>query len=474
MADHPPAARRAVLRALKHGTHPVGLLDDARAIGDPGHAASALLAIAADPRVPADKVEELVHETRRLLRQVDRPGRMAEAWGEALAVAATIRRGPSVTQARDALEDACVKAVLGMPDGRWTTDTILAVAPHLGGGRRRRILRRALSNPGHEVEPGKLLVDLEPELMDVVKEHASPKVASLILGHAGQDDAVAAAWAIEDATERREAFRVLVWRAEDEETLLDLAASCRGKDAADRVHAMAAIGGRADRLGHPPAAYFEAAAAELPRLGGAEATKAHRKLAQAMERSGMTPPPPPKAPAQQEAAVDVPVEPGRRHVLAIVDGYTGGLDAPHVRAVARAAPLCMAFGLDLAIIGFPTEDVDALVDLVEAETNVGEGEGYARRLQQDGRLWLMPLAHGVPGRWPGTPVATTPHPAEEKACRLEDVEGRICLLVGLGKAGLPPKMLAAVEHHHELTGQGISLETATAMGILADRLGRLS
>lgn len=475
MADHPPAARRAVLRALKDGTHPVGLIEDAQAINDPGHAASAVLALAADERMPADKVAELMDDARQMLRGVDRPGRMAEAWGEAMATAAPIKRGPAVTQAKDGLEDACVKAIVAMPDGRWTADAILAVAPHLTGGRHRRLLRRALSNTGHELEASKDLVDRHPELADVVQEHASPKIASLVLGRHGRNEAVDAAWAIDDATERREAMRVIVWRAEDEETLLDLAASCRGRSPADRIHVLSAIGGRADRLGLEAGAFFEAAAAELPRLSGAEATKAHRKLSQAMERSGMTPPSIDVRPEPvQQQDVEVPVEAAERHVFAIVDGYAGGLGAPHVRAVARAAPLCVAFDLHLAIIGFPTQDLPELVRLVEIETNVGEGEGYAAKLLAEGRLSLIPMEHGLPTKWLGQPIATTPHPADGKACRLDDVDGRVCLLVGLGKAGLPNSILNAVEHHHELTGQGISLETATAMGILADRLGRLS
>ncbi len=485
MADHPPAARRAVLRALKDGAHPAGLLDDARAITDPGHAASAILALAADDRLPAAKIAELIDEARRLLRKVDRPGRFAEAWGEALATAMTIRRGPGVEAAKDHLQDAALKAVLHMADGRWTSDAIIAVAPHLTGGRHRRLMRRALANPGFETEAGKVLLGIDAGLADVVREHAPAAIASNLLGHLSHHggsvhEAVATAWTIEDEVERRDALRVIIWRIDEAAGLEAIAATCRDRDAADRVHVMASIGGRADRIGADPAPYFAKAVDALSRVAGKDAIKAHRKLAQAMERSGLEAPPKPEvapeAPPSEtsQAPAEIPVQAGARNVLALVDGYSGGMGAAHLRAVARAAPLCVAFDLDLAIIGFPDTTAENIVKLAEAETNVGEGEGYARRLLEEDRFHVIPLDNGLPTAWPGHPLATTPHPEDGKAASMDDVPRPVCLLMGLGKNGLPRKVLHAVAHHHELTGQGISLETATAMGVLADRLGRLS
>jgi len=44
----------------------------------------------------------------------------------------------------------------------------------------------------------------------------------------------------------------------------------------------------------------------------------------------------------------------------------------------------------------------------------------------------------------------------------------------LGRNGLPKKMLEKCEHQFELTGVGASLETAVAMGAIAQCLANLS
>ena len=48
---------------------------------------------------------------------------------------------------------------------------------------------------------------------------------------------------------------------------------------------------------------------------------------------------------------------------------------------------------------------------------------------------------------------------------------RVCLIMGLGRKGLPRSLLDKVPYHLEITGSGVPLETATAMGILAYMLG---
>lgn len=479
VADHPPAARRAVIRRLKSGDHPVEVAKDAVSITDPGHAAVAMVHVAGDERLPAAKAAELVRKATARIQTLDRPGRMPETWGDVLENAASIHRGPETDAALDTLRAAAVDAVERLPDGDWVTDTITAIASYVDGEGRKRLLRRGLHNPGGELAIAKALLGQGPGLADIIRDHAPPEVASRLLAKtegATSDDALAAAWAILDMPQRREALRVLSTKLDRPHELMALGGSAKGRDPADRVACWTMVGARLDHLGHDPASAFEHAVRALGEMDGKEAVKAHRKLAQAMERSGLDAPPAPDAPATEDApseSIQVPTEGHSRHAFCLVDGYSGGLGAPHLRAIARAAPLCVAFELDLVLMGFPTEDREALVDLVDAESDVGEGEGYAHRLLAEGRLRLLPLKSGLPEAWPGTPVATTPHPADGKAVALRDVEPPLALLVGLGKNGLPKRMLNAVPHHHELTGRGISMETATAMGILADRLGRL-
>ena len=47
---------------------------------------------------------------------------------------------------------------------------------------------------------------------------------------------------------------------------------------------------------------------------------------------------------------------------------------------------------------------------------------------------------------------------------------RVCIIMGLGKRGLPQSLLDSVDYHLELTGSGVALETATAMGVIAAQM----
>ena len=175
----------------------------------------------------------------------------------------------------------------------------------------------------------------------------------------------------------------------------------------------------------------------------------------------------------------------KRHVLALYDTYEGGLKPAHFRAVARAAPLCVAFGLDLALIGFPTDDLERLVRETITETGVGKGGRYVKQLLAQRRLSLIPTSwKEPPGEWgSGTPVATSSHPNPKKKVELEELiekktgdkePTRLILIMGLGKRGLPPSVLKSVSYHLELTGTNVPLETCTVMGILAERLSSLT
>ncbi len=170
------------------------------------------------------------------------------------------------------------------------------------------------------------------------------------------------------------------------------------------------------------------------------------------------------------------------NILALYDTYEGALKPVHLRAVARAAPLCAAFGLDLALMGFPTDDLDDLVSRVITETNIGRGGRYLRELVKHGRVLLVGCTQKrPPSDWSGLglPVATTSHPREEKKVGMKEAVllakpehplKRACLIMGLGKRGLPQSLLDVVPYHLELTGSNVPLETCTAMGVIAQQL----
>ncbi|MEA3559022.1 MAG: DUF531 family protein [Candidatus Thermoplasmatota archaeon] len=166
---------------------------------------------------------------------------------------------------------------------------------------------------------------------------------------------------------------------------------------------------------------------------------------------------------------------GKGNVLALYDTYEGAVKEIHVRAIARAAPLCHGFDLDLALIGFPEDDLKALIDRTAKETNIGKGGKYLRELFDMGRIHLVKASKSEPPTdWQilGLPVATTSRPDRNKLMGMKAAlersdNNRICLIMGLGKQGLPKNMLDSAPAHLELTGKKIPLETATAMGIIA-------
>lgn len=147
------------------------------------------------------------------------------------------------------------------------------------------------------------------------------------------------------------------------------------------------------------------------------------------------------------------------------------ISSAHTRAIARAAPLCWAYGLDLAIIHFPFSDAEQVIEHVVKDTNVGKGGEYLKKLLETGRLRVQDSPEGL-----GDLVATTSHPDKGKLVDLEDLaemEQDMCFLLGVGKLGLPTKLLKQADYHLEFTGRNIPLETCTAMGILSHLLGEI-
>lgn len=392
------------------------------------------------------------------------------------------------------------------------------------------VLRAAVEQGGAAVMAGKLQAHPDPTQRARLLGALHVQVAKHDASHAAAilDHALAAVATVPDQAERVEVVRGLIASATDTVSLHRIAAAAAGEPVEPKARMLSAVGGRADKLGAKAEARVwldEALAAAgeiadakaranvtanvqagLARLSGESApvsvprASAPTSLREATRADAPAAPPvAPTAPTVPERAdphSPLPVAPvpkgrapsqtltatgAKRHVLALCDTYEGGLGDVHLRAVARAAPLCIAFGLDLALLGFPAADAAEIVTAVEAESNIGEGGRYVERLADEGRLLVVPCTtKEPPADWTplGFAVATTPQPDPRKASGLEQAvaaaasagAGRLCVLMGLGKRGLPPSYMRLAPTHVELTGQGISMETATAMGVLAERM----
>jgi hypothetical protein len=139
----------------------------------------------------------------------------------------------------------------------------------------------------------------------------------------------------------------------------------------------------------------------------------------------------------------------------------------HLRTIARAAPLCYAYGFHLALLDFPFwRREEEMVSEVANYTTIGEGGRYARILLEEGKIHLV---EGIPAYF-GTVVATT-----SKAARPITVEelrkllkgGSVTFLVGLGRRGLPREMIRRAKYELDVTWRGVSLETCSAIGVIS-------
>lgn len=196
----------------------------------------------------------------------------------------------------------------------------------------------------------------------------------------------------------------------------------------------------------------------------------------------------------------------------------------HRRALVRAAPLALAYDASLATFGFPFDDLAAhggrtaenrsraadpkrgqgepvelrtpaeIADYVAQTTSVAGAAGGGRgrgggpqdassakggqesdishfvQLAKLGRFQVFELPKkGFPPQL-GTVVLTTEHAAGPRATSADAIarelaEGRSQLLVfGLGPQGTPAEVREMSARDLDITGKGVGLETATAMG----------
>jgi hypothetical protein len=537
---HPPSHARALVQESKQGLRPIAeLLAEAATIADPSFAAEALFALSQDPRLAPPQAAAVLDDVARLLESVPRGWRKAEAIEAVARKAGAWRdRERESGPVRLKLLESLLRIVLAMPDGQALAQALQGIAPCLPAQHQPTLLARALANRGFEAEGGKAVLRAAvaagavAPMVETLQACPDDALRARLLGalhhqlgkteqaHAAAilQHALASAAKVPDPAVRLEVLRQLVASSESVAALHQIVAAA-GDEANLHARVLSAAGGKADKLGDAVQARawltagLEAAAAiadpkaresalanlqsGLERLGGAPRTAPPLPPAAPPAPNPPMSPIPPKevepAPAEEqgsEQSAKSADEPGgktvhsRNHVLALYDTYEGGLKEVHLRAIARAAPLCYAFGLDLALMGFPASNVRALAGQAAAETNIGDGGRYLDQLVADGRVQLVSCTtRDPPADWSkvGLPVATTSGPDPAKlvdfpqaleAARAAGL-GRVCLVMGLGKRGLPPSLLKAVRHHLELTGKRVSMETATAMGVMAERLRQL-
>jgi hypothetical protein len=152
----------------------------------------------------------------------------------------------------------------------------------------------------------------------------------------------------------------------------------------------------------------------------------------------------------------------------------------HRRALARAGPLALAFGCNLALFGFPfpeeQKNPKELAEWVAGTTSIGDNGEYFIELAEKGRFHSFPYpGKGFPPQL-GEPILTTSRPDQKLSIPLTDVKnmltnGKSILLVfGLGPHGVPKEAAIIPKYALDITGGRYSLETCTALGAVIGAL----
>ncbi|NLL94348.1 MAG: DUF531 family protein [Thermoplasmatales archaeon] len=167
-----------------------------------------------------------------------------------------------------------------------------------------------------------------------------------------------------------------------------------------------------------------------------------------------------------------------RVTLGLYNSYDPGkFREAHRRALARAGGLAKAFGMNLALFGFPFPDGAAqpveLAEWVAGTTSIGEGGAYFVELAREGRFLNFPYpSKGFPPQL-GEPILATSKPDPSKDIAVNEVvamvsSGRsVLVLFGLGPHGMPKAPASIPRLNMDVTGGGYSLETCTALGAVA-------
>jgi hypothetical protein len=168
--------------------------------------------------------------------------------------------------------------------------------------------------------------------------------------------------------------------------------------------------------------------------------------------------------------------------LGIVNTYDKiKIHEAHYRSIARAAPVAYAFGFNLALFDYPFKmKADELVDFVKDKTTIGESGKYLGELYRGGRFFLFELPKKGFQPQLGLAVVTTSHPDSDKQIQIQELAELIkkresfLFLIGLGPRGLPQELFDKAQYHLDITSQGVSLETCTAIGAVPAVISALS
>ena len=485
---HDPSACRRILREAREEGLSRKLFDLAQDLQDGIYRAEALCGLCASDEMEEDDRVEWVPIIVDSMIEEERAWRLAESIG---IIAKSAGNWPG-GRGRKALMEDLIAMTGGLPTGEARVDALKAISNRVSEQKLPELFLLAIENHGMEAKAVRPIMKaivatnnrgMIAEIMPLLTE-AAPDLAVKFLDNlhrlATQANLTLEPSALQLALPFLaeadfETVRTLCSHTSAITEVRLLAETLAGVDE-DAIRFAVTLAGRADRAGDAEFSreLLEGAARDVEALDVGTAIRIKKNLAKAFTRLGDTERAEELTPVQTPSIVTTHTQEERveqrGHTMALVGTYDGAIGTPHLRALARASGIAWGFGLDIALVDWPTDDLEGLCQRAQKESGTA-GVNHLPELLAAGRIQLLSVEVALSGAI-GHPVATTHQPVGGSV-NLSDFEGDICMFIGLGRQGLPKKLLDICPDQFELTGVGASLETAVAMGAIAQRLADL-
>ena len=468
--NHNPSIARRILRDLKRGESPENLIPDIKQISDPYYSALGLVYISSIGFLESKKSEKLLKKAFFDVENVEQSWRRLELLSE------ICKRLKDIPDSKlQAIQYKQILKLLNSEKKRSTNDFFVKNAKHFPSSLLDSLLTTSLKLKGYEFKSSKAVIrhwTNNKSVEDLIKILSSQKgvIRPKLLGYLHlqlhKSKLTTEPSALEIAlkfSESEEMLRYIV-RVCSKPADLELVESYISKKPVEEsIPIFIALIARADRKGwnqlaHKFVANTEKLISSISDSEIKEKLKSKLQITKDRLKGEISSPP---LPSKKEMKI---ISDTGKNTLGIYNTYGGNWNHPHYKAVFKAANLCSAFDLNLALIDFPKIESDHLISEIKKEMRL-PNDGYLSQLFSKKRVRFF--EKDIDESWAGLKVITTANPETTK---LQIPEGKICMVMGLGPKGLPKSYIAKSETHFEITGSGVAFETGTAMGAIAGYL----
>ena len=460
--NHNPSIARKISRELKRGAPPESVLNLARTINDSYYRSLSFVSIASS--IKGKKSKELFEEAISNLERVKQAWRRVELLGE---ITKILKRASDDVKKNIMFERTLT--LLKNEKGENAKEFFVKYSKNYPDEMFEPLLNKSLSLKNYEFESSKAViriwikrkpVDHLVSNLSKVKGELRPRLLGYLhfqLNKSGiQTEPTPLSLALQSPN-TEDILKYLVRICSTSSDLNEIA-----KVSASSPGLMLALTARADRKGFSKEAenFVDKAESLINSLKSSnKKDKLLQKLKQTKDRLHVEDRGSPKSVSELPE-----IGKAGNHTLGLFNTYSGKWNHPHFKAIHKAAILCSAFDLDLALIGFPLIDKEKLIKEIKKEMRL-PNEGYLSSLFSKNRVRFFET--DIDESWAGSKVATTANPDANK---ISIPDGKLCMIMGLGPKGLPKTFLESSPHHFELTGSNVAFETGTAMGSIAGRL----